>query len=339
MNTRSIDGAFRDSGRRTFLHTCVAAALVAAFAAPAVAQSVYPNKPIRILVGFAPGGGTDIVARALSVKMSETLGQPIVVENRAGASGTIAAAEVARSAPDGYTLLMGHSNSNAIAPFVLDKVPYDAATDFTPITYVGYVPNVLVVHPSVPARTIPELIALAKGKPGEYTYASSGVGSTQHLAGALFAKLTDVQLNHIPYKGSGQAVVDLIGGQVNMNFDTMPPVLEHIKSGKLRALAISTPQRLSQLPDVPTFSEVGIKGFEVTNWYSVMGPKGLPADVVSKIDGAVKKAMADPNINTSLVAQGVQFGGAATPAQFSDFIKAELTKYQKLVKDLNVKAN
>ncbi len=338
MNTRSI-GPFKNSGRRIFIRTCAAAALVSAFAAPAVAQTAFPNKPIRVLVGFAPGGGTDIVARALGVKMSEILGQPIVVENRAGASGTIAAAEVARSAPDGYTLLMGHSNSNAIAPFVLDKVPYDAAVDFTPITYVGYVPNVLVVHPSIPARTVPELIALAKGKPGEYTYASSGIGSTQHLAGALFAKLTDVQLNHIPYKGSGQAVVDLIGGQVNMNFDTMPPVLEHIKSGKLRALAISTPQRLSQLPDVPTFSEVGIKGFEVTNWYSVMGPKGLPAEVVSKIDGAVKKAMADPAINTSLVAQGVQFGGAATPAQFSDFIKAELTKYQKLVKDLNVKAN
>ena len=325
--------------RRIFIRTCAAAAVVSAFAAPAIAQTAYPNKPIRLLVGFAPGGGTDIVARALGVKMSEVLGQTIVVENRAGASGTIAAAEVARSAPDGYTLLMGHSNSNAIAPFVLDKVPYDAATDFTPITYVGYVPNVLVVHPSVPARTVPELVALAKGKPGTYTYASSGVGSTQHLAGALFAKLTEVELNHIPYKGSGQAVVDLIGGQVNMNFDTMPPVLEHIKSGKLRALAISTPQRLSQLPDVPTFSEVGIKGFEVTNWYSVMGPKGLPADVVSKIDAAVKKAMTDPSINTSLVAQGVQFGGAATPAQFSDFIKAELTKYQKLVKDLNVKAN
>ncbi|HVE90461.1 MAG TPA: tripartite tricarboxylate transporter substrate binding protein [Burkholderiaceae bacterium] len=325
--------------RRIFIRTCAAAALVTAFAAPASAQTAFPNKPIRVLVGFAPGGGTDIVARALGVKMSEILGQPIVVENRAGASGTIAAAEVARSAPDGYTLLMGHSNSNAIAPFVLDKVPYDAGTDFTPVTYVGYVPNVLVVHPSIPARTVPELIALAKGKPGEYTYASSGVGSTQHLAGALFAKLTDVQLNHIPYKGSGQAVVDLIGGQVNMNFDTMPPVLEHIKSGKLRALAISTPQRLSQLPDVPTFTEVGIKGFEVTNWYSVMGPKGLPADVVSKIDDAVKKSMSDPSIRASLVAQGVQFGGAATPSQFSDFIKAELTKYQKLVKDLNVKAN
>jgi tripartite-type tricarboxylate transporter receptor subunit TctC len=339
MNTRTPARASRNSGRRIFLRTCAAAALVSAFAAPAIAQTAFPNKPIRLLVGFAPGGGTDIVARALGVKMSEILGQPIVVENRAGASGTIAAAEVARSAPDGYTLLMGHTNSNAIAPFVLDKVPYDAAVDFTPITYVGYVPNVLVVHPSIPARTVPELVALAKAKPGEYTYASSGVGSTQHLAGALFAKLTDVQLNHIPYKGSGQAVVDLIGGQVNMNFDTMPPVLEHIKSGKLRALAISTPQRLSQLPDVPTFTEVGIKGFEVTNWYSVMGPKGLPADVVSKIDGAVKKAMADQSINTSLVAQGVQFGGAATPAQFSDFIKAELTKYQKLVKDLNVKAN
>lgn len=327
------------TARRTFVRICIAAAVASASAAPAIAQTAFPNKPIRVLVGFAPGGGTDIVARALGVKMSEILGQPIVVENRAGASGTIAAAEVARSAPDGYTLLMGHSNSNAIAPFVLDKVPYDAAADFTPITYVGYVPNVLVVHPSIPARTVPELIALAKGKPGEYTYASSGVGSTQHLAGALFAKLTDVQLNHIPYKGSGQAVVDLIGGQVNMNFDTMPPVLEHIKSGKLRALAISTPQRLSQLPDVPTFSEVGIKGFEVTNWYSVMGPKSLPADVVAKIDDAVKKSMNDPSIRASLVAQGVQFGGAATPAQFSDFIKAELTKYQKLVKDLNVKAN
>ena len=339
MDTRHIAGAFTTSGRRIVLRACVAAALATAFAAPAMAQTAFPNKPIRILVGFAPGGGTDIVARALGVKMSEVLGQTIVVENRAGASGTIAAAEVARSAPDGYTLLMGHSNSNAIAPFVLDKVPYDAATDFTPITYVGYVPNVLVVHPSIPARSVDELVALAKGKPGVYTYASSGVGSTQHLAGALFAKLTDVQLNHIPYKGSGQAVVDLIGGQVNMNFDTMPPVLEHIKSGKLRALAISTPQRLPQLPDVPTFTEVGIKGFDVTNWYSVMGPKGLPKDVVDKINDAVKKAMSDPAINSSLVAQGVQFGGAATPAQFSDFIKAELTKYQRLVKELNVKAN
>lgn len=315
-----------------------AAVLSGAQPAPAFAQA-WPTKPIRLLVGFAPGGGTDIVARSLAPKMSEVLGQQVVVENKPGAAGTIAADQTAKSPADGYTLLMGHSNSNAIAPFVLAKVPYDAANDFTAITYIGYVPNVLVVHPAVPAKSVAELVALAKAKPGEYTYASSGIGSTQHLAGALFAKLTDTQLNHIPYKGSGQAVVDLIAGQVNMNFDTMPPVLPQIKEGKLRALAISTPQRLPQLPDVPTFSEVGIRGFDVTNWYSVMGPKGLPKEVVAKINDAVKKAMADPEIRPKLEAQGVQFGGAATPEEFTGFIKTELAKYQRLVKELNVKAD
>jgi tripartite-type tricarboxylate transporter receptor subunit TctC len=298
----------------------------------------WPTRPIRLLVGFAPGGGTDIVARSLAQPMSELLGQPVVVENRAGASGTIAADIAAKALPDGYTLLMGHSNSNAIAPFVLQSVPYDAATDFTPITYIGYVPNVLVVNLSVPAKTVPELVALAKAKPGIYTYASSGIGSTQHLAGALFAKLTDTKLSHVPYKGSGQAIVDLLSGQVNMNFDTMPPVLEHVKAGKLRALAISTPQRLPQLAEVPTFAEVGIRGFDVTNWYSVMGPKNLPRDVVAKINDAVQKAMMDPTIRPRLEAQGVQFGGPGTPDEFAAFIKAELAKYQTLVKELNVKS-
>lgn len=299
----------------------------------------WPTKPIRLLVGFGPGGGTDIVARALAPKMSEVLGQQIVVDNRPGASGTIAADLTAKAPADGYTLLMGHSNSNAIAPFVLSKLQYDAATDFTPITYIGYVPNVLVVHPSVPATSVAELVDIAKKRPGIYTYASSGIGSTQHLAGALFAKLTDTQLNHIPYKGSGQAVVDLIGGQVNMNFDTMPPVLPHIREGKLRALAISTPQRLPQLPDVPTFNEVGIRGFDVTNWYSVMGPKDLPKDIVAKVNDAVKRAMADPTIRPKLEAQGVQFGGAQTPEEFGAFVKAELSKYQRLVKELNIRAD
>ena len=326
---------FRRALRRLVLPR--AAAAMTAVACGAAAQA-WPARPIRLLVGFAPGGGTDIVARALAPKMSEALGQPVIIENRPGASGTIAAAEVARANPDGYTLLMGHTNSNAIAPFVLANVPYDAATDFTAITYIGYVPNVLVLNPGVPAKTIPELVALAKAKPGTYTYASSGVGSTQHLAGALFAKITDTQLNHIPYKGSGQAIADLLGGQVNMNFDTMPPVLEHVKAGKLRALAISTPQRLALLPDVPTFSEVGIRGFDVTNWYSVMGPKGLPRDLVTRINDAVRKAMTDSAIRPSLEAQGVQFGGAATPQEFADFVQAELVKYQRLVKELNVKA-
>ena len=317
----------------------LAATMVLSASANAVAQSAnWPTRPIRLLVGFAPGGGTDIVGRALAIKMSEVLGQPVVVENRPGASGTIAADITAKAAPDGYTLLMGHSNSNAIAPFVLQNVPYDAATDFTPITYVGYVPNVLVVNPGIPAKTVAELVALCKANPGKYTYASSGIGSTQHLAGALFAKITNVDINHIPYKGSGQAIVDLVAGQVSMNFDTMPPVLEQVKAGKLRALAISTPQRVPQLPDVPTFSEVGINGFDVTNWYSVMGPKGMPRDIVMKINAAVQAAMSDPKIRPQLEAQGVQFG-SGTPEEFARFIKAELTKYQKLVKDLNVRAD
>jgi tripartite-type tricarboxylate transporter receptor subunit TctC len=312
----------------------------AALAAPlAAAAQAWPARPIRVMVGFAPGGGTDIVARTLAPRLSELLGQQVIIENRAGASGTIAADLVAKAAPDGYTLLAGHANSNAIAPHVFAKVPYDPIADFTPVTYVGYVPNVLVVNPGVPARTVEELIALARSKPGALTYASSGVGSTQHLAGALFNVIAGTSMAHIPYKGSGPAVVDLIAGQVNANFDTMPPVLEHVKAGKLRALAISTPQRLTQLPDVPTFEEKGIKGFDVTNWYSVMGPKGLPADIVARLDEAIRKTLADPDVRAKLDPQGVQFGGPQTPAAFRDFIRAENAKYAKMVKDLDVKAD
>ena len=318
----------------------LAGALALAFAAlpPLASAQGWPTRPIRLLVGFAPGGGTDIVARSLAPRMSEVLGTPVIIENRAGAAGVIAADVVAKAAPDGYTLLMGHSNSNAIAPFVLASVPYDPATDFTPITYIGFVPNVLALNPGVPAKSVAELIALARANPDKYTYASSGVGSTQHLAGALFGRITDTRLTHIPYKGSGQAITDLVSGQVSMNFDTMPPVLEFIKAGKLRALAISTPQRLPQLPDVPTFEEVGIRGFDVTNWYSVMGPKNLPKDIVARINDAVLKAMGDAAIRPKLEAQGVQFGTMTTPEEFAAFVKAELAKYQRMVKELNVKA-
>jgi tripartite-type tricarboxylate transporter receptor subunit TctC len=327
--------------RRSILRAAaIGAALSTLTAVPALAQAqaAFPNKPIRIIVGFAPGGGTDIVARALAPRMSEILGQPVVIENRSGASGTIAADVVAKSAADGYTLLMGHSNSNAIAPFVLPKVPYDAGSDFSPITYVGYVPNVLVTHPSVPAKSVKELIDIAKKKPGGFTFASSGIGSTQHVAGELFERIAGIHLVHIPYRGSGQAVQDLLAGNVNMNFDTMPPVLPHIRAGTLRALAISTPQRLPQLPDVPTFSEVGIKGFDVTNWYSVMGPKGMPREVVAKINDAVLQAMTDPKVRPTLEAQGVQFGTFRTPEEFGKFISDELAKYRKMIPMLGIKA-
>ena len=297
-----------------------------------------PNKPIRLIVGFAPGGGTDIVARALAPKIGEILGQSVIVETRSGAAGTIAADMVSKSAPDGHTLLMGHSNSNAIAPFVLAKVPYNAANDFSPITYVGYVPNILAINPNIPANTVAELVSLAKSKPGQFTYGSSGTGSTQHLAGALFGKISQIEINHIPYKGSGQAIIDLLAGQITMNFDTMPPVLEHIRAGKLRALAISMPKRLDLLSQVPTFSEVGIQGFDVTNWYAIIGPKGMAPEVVAKIDRAVRGAMSEPAIKATLDAQGLQTSGPSTPEAFGIFIKAELDKYSKMVKELNIKS-
>ena len=271
-----------------------AAALLSVILPAAVLAQQWPTHAVKVIVGFAPGGGTDVVARLLAQKLQESFGQPFIVENRAGATGTIGADVVAKAAADGYTILMGHVNSNAIAPNLFKSLPYDALADFQAVTYVGYVPNVLVVNPAVPAKNIAELIAMAKASPGKFSYASSGVGSTQHLAGEMFQILTGTKLVHIPYKGSGQAITDLLSGQVAMNFDTMPPVLPHIQAGKLKAFAISTPQRLAQLPDVPTFNEVGITGFDVTNWYGVFVPAKTPKDIVNRLSVEINKAMQDP---------------------------------------------
>ena len=315
-------------------HTLLAIALAGCVSLPALAQN-YPAKPIRLMVGFAPGGGTDIVARVLAQKLSDSWGQQVVVENRAGATGTIAADFVAKSAPDGYTLLMGHVNSNAIAPTLFKKLPYDAVKDFASVTYVGYVPNVLTVHPSLPTKNVKDLIALAKTRAGELTCASSGAGSTQHLALEMFMTLTGTKIIHVPYKGSGQAIVDLVAGQVQMNFDTMPPVLDHIRANRLRALAVTTPKRADQLPNVPTFVETGLKGFEMTNWYGVVAPAAVPRDIINKINADLNKALADPTVRKRLADVGTEIGGG-TAESFDAFIKTEIVKYTKLVKAANV---
>jgi tripartite-type tricarboxylate transporter receptor subunit TctC len=306
------------------------AALGALYVASAPAQQ-YPAKTIRVVVGFAPGGGTDIVARIIGAKLSETWGQPVVVDNRAGATGTIGADIVAKSPPDGYTLIMGHVNSHGIAPNLFKKLPYDAQRDFAMVAYVGYVPNVLVVHPSIPAKNVKELIAIAKARPGQMSYASSGVGSTQHLAGEMLKLLAGIDILHVPYKGSGPAVVDLIAGHVAMNFDTMPPVLPHIRSGRMRALAVTTPKRAGPLPDVPTMVESGLKGFEMTNWYGVMAPAKTPREVVAKLNGEINKIMGLPEQKAKLEEVGTQLDPISTE-QFTKFLASEIAKYAKLVK-------
>jgi tripartite-type tricarboxylate transporter receptor subunit TctC len=301
---------------------------------PLMAQQ-YPAKPIRIVVGFAPGGGTDIVSRIIGQKMTESWGQPVLVDNRAGATGTIGADIVAKAAPDGYTLLMGHVNSHGIAPNLFKKLPYDAERDFSMVAYVGYVPNVFVIHPSIPAQNVKELIALAKAKPGTLNYASSGVGSTQHLAGELFSLLAGVNIVHVPYKGSGPAVIDLIAGHVSMNFDTMPPVLPHVKSGRLRALALTTPKRSPQLPNVPTMIEVGLKGFDMTNWYGVMAPAKTSRDTVMKLNAEINRIVMLPDAKSKLEEAGTQLD-PMSPEQFATFLHGEIAKYAKLVKAANV---
>jgi len=317
------------------LKRLLVATACALVAGGAFAQS-YPNKPIKMIVGFPPGGGTDVVARVISAKVQEWWGQPVTVENRPGATGTIGADYVAKSPADGYTLLMGHVNSTGLAPNLFPKLPYDPIKDFAAVAYVGYVPNVLAVHPSIPAKSVKELVALLKANPGKYNYASSGNGSTQHIAGEVFKQLTGTSIVHVPYKGSGDAIKDLLAGVVAMNFDTMPPVMPHIQAGKLRGLAISTPKRLAQLPDVPTFAEEGITGFDVTNWYGVMAPAGTPREIVAKLNADINKAMQVPEVRTRLENVGTQLREMSV-AEFDAFMKAEVAKYAKIIKDTGVK--
>jgi tripartite-type tricarboxylate transporter receptor subunit TctC len=315
-----------------------ACAAVAAFALSGHAQAPYPTKPIRIVVPFPAGGTTDILARAVAQKLTETTGQSVVVDNRPGAGGNIGAELVAKSPPDGYTLLMGTVGTHAINASLYARMPYDHVKDFAPIILVAGVPNVLVINPSVPANSVQELIAYGKANPGKLNFASSGSGTSIHLAGELFKTMTGVQMTHVPYKGSAPAIADLLGGQVQLMFDNLPSALPHIKAGKLKALAVTSAQRSATLPDVPTVAESGLPGFEASSWFGLLAPAGTPKEIIARLNGEVAKWLATPEAKEKLAAQGAIAAGQPSD-DFVRHIAAETTKWQKVVKESGAKVD
>jgi tripartite-type tricarboxylate transporter receptor subunit TctC len=297
---------------------------------PAAAQT-WPNRPLHLVVPFPPGGTTDIVARAVAAEIGKSLGQQVIVENRSGAGGNIGSDYVAKAAPDGYTVVMGTVGTHAINVSLYSKMPYDAVKDFAPITLVASVPNVLEVNPSLPVKSVQELIAYAKANPGKLDFASSGNGTSIHLSGELFKAMTGVDMLHIPYKGSAAAITDLIGGQANLMFDNLPSSIAYIKSGQLRALAVTTLTRSPALPDVPTINESGAPGFDASSWFGVLAPAGTPKEIVDRLHDEIVKALRTPRLKANLQAQGAEPVGD-TPEQFADHIRAEIAKWAKVVK-------
>ena len=311
-----------------------AAALAVAMASGSAMAEAWPSKPISLIVPFPAGGTTDVLARALGEKLAQSLGQPVIVENKPGAGATLGADFVAKAKPDGYTLLMGAVH-HTIAPSVYKKLTYDFQKDFAPITTVALVPNVLVVNAATPAKNVAELVALAKAQPGKLTYGSNGNGTAQHLIGTQFENATGTEVIHIPYKGSGPLATDLLGGQITMSFDTVTPVLQHIKSGKLRALAVTTNKRSSALPDVPTLEEAGLKGFNIGTWFGVLAPVATPKEVVSRLNAEMVKVIQSPDFRKRMDEIGAEPIGNSTD-QMGQQIKGETEKFAKLVKDAKV---
>jgi len=320
-------------------HHCVtitAAVVITLAAGHASAQKkaeAYPTKPIRMIVPFAPGGGTDIVARAMAQKLTESLGQSVIVDNRAGAGGTIGAETTVRSVPDGYTLAMVSGSYAANA--ALFKLPYDPVNDVTPISLIGQTGFLVSLHPSVAAKNMKEFIALAKAKPGSINYASTGTGGITHLATELFATMADVKMTHIPYKGTGPALIDLLGGQVQMMVGALPAMVPQHKTGKVRGIAVTTSKRNGAVPDVPTVGET-VPGYEAILWYAFFGPKNLPKDVVTLLNGEITKAISTPEMKERMASEGLDPVGGP-PSQFGDVLKRDVPKWTKVVKDANIK--
>jgi len=316
---------------------CAALAVLLGVAMPASPQ-YYPSKPIRFVVPFPAGGPLDIVARSIGQELTKSWGQPVIVDNRPGAGGNIGADFVAKSAADGYTILMGAVSTHAINVTLYSKLPYDPVKDFAPITLITSVPNVLVLHPSVPANNVKELIAIAKAKPGQLDFASGSTGSAGHLAGELFKSMAGVDMVHIPYKGAAPAVIDLLAGHVSLMFDNMSSALPNIKTGRVRAIAVTTLKRSPLLPQLPTISESGLRGFDISTWFGVFAPAGKPPAIVTRLNTEIVRILHTPDMKERLATLGAEPVGNK-PDEFAAFIRSEIPKYARVIKASGAKAD
>ncbi len=319
------------------MRNLVLIALSMLFAAEAAAQA-YPAKPPRLLVGFVPGGGVDQTARITTAKLTEIWGQPITVENKPGAGGTIAGDSVAKAAPDGYTFVLCNIGSHGVSPALYKKIPYDAIRDVTYIGLIGTTPNVMAVHPSVPANTVAEFIAYARANPGKISYGSSGVGTSTHLGVELFKSMTGLNIVHVPYKGGAASSADLVAGQIQLVITNLPEQVAYIKAGRTRALGVSTAKRSPQFPDVPTIAEAGVPGYEVTVWYGLCGPGGMAPALVERINADLQKAVSSPETVKRLFDSGIE-AAPGTSESFTAFARSEVAKWAKVVKDAGVTAD
>ena len=307
-----------------------------AAAQPQPSAQAWPSRAVRIVVPFGPGGSADFVGRLLGQRLTETLGQPVIVENRPGAGAMLGNEVVAKSPPDGYTLTIGTLGPFAVNQSLFRKVPYDSQRDFAPITLTGASSHVLVVHPAMPVKSMTDLIALAKQRPGQMTFASSGIGNATHLTGELFKSMAGLDVVHVPYKGGGAAVADLIGGHVAFSFASMPSAMPHVRAGRLRALAVAPAQRVSTAPELPTVAESGLPGFSSEDWQGVLAPAKTPQDIVMRLNGEIHKVLGAPEVREKLDAQGFQVR-LSTPQQFADLIRSESAKWATIVKEANIR--
>jgi tripartite-type tricarboxylate transporter receptor subunit TctC len=316
-----------------------ALALITATAAHAQAPAAYPSKPIRMILGFPPGGSNDVVARIIAPKLTQILGAQVVVENRPGANATIATEYVAKSTPDGHTVFLGSASPLVISPFTFPSLPYDTLRDFAGITTVGSTPELLAIHPSLPARNLKELVALARSQPGKLNFASSGNGGLPHLATELFKKLGKVNVVHVPYKGAGPAAIDLVGGHVHGMIIDMPALYSFVKSGKLRGILVASDKRAALLPDLPTSAEAGIPGLIAVNWFAILAPAKTPKPVVDKLYGALVQAANAADTKEQFRAQGVEASVHASPEAFTAFVREELARWQIVAKESGARAD